>query len=173
MLQLAYGKTPMRHSAFTAILLAGTIGLLAGCGRHPEQKETALALPQGTSMRPTGITALKVNLGAADPFTKSDVANYFAVHNLPMNGGAMGDFQVANLEFLTSKQASDRLAGEPTGLGDNDRVGFATLTGKFIFSGPPKAKNAAFSSAYALFDATTGNLLMNGTLESEKGDKPK
>jgi hypothetical protein len=80
---------------------------------------------------------------------------------------------VADLEFLTAKQASDRLAGEPTGLNDNDRVGFATLTGKFIFSGPSNTKPATFSSAYALFDAATGNLLMDGTLESGKGDNPR
>ncbi|MGA2636271.1 hypothetical protein [Methylocella sp.] len=159
--------------AITAILVAGTVGLLAGCGRHEEQKETPLPLPQGTPKRPTGLPGLTVNPGAPEPFTKSDVAAYFATHNLPLNAGAKGDFTVANLEFLTAKQASDRLAGEPTGLNDNDRVGFATLTGKFIFSGPSNTKPATFSSAYALFDAATGNLLMDGTLESGKGDNPR
>ncbi len=159
--------------AITAILVAGTIGLLAGCGRHEEQKETPLPLPQGTPKRPTGMPALTVSPGAPEPFTKSDVASYFAAHNLPLNAGAKSDFEVANLEFLTARQASERLSGEPTGLNDNDRVGFATLTGKFIFSGPSNTKPATFSSAYALFDAATGNLLMDGTLESGKGDEPR
>jgi hypothetical protein len=124
-------------------------------------------------MRPTGFAALKANSTAPEPFTKTDVVAYFSAHNLPMNAGAKNDFQVDSLEFLTSKQASDRLAGEPTGLNDNDRVGFATLTGKFIFSGPPNTKPATFARAYALFDATTGNLLMDGTLEGAKTDSSK
>lgn len=162
----------MRLAAFTVILCAGIIPLIAGCNRHPEQKETALHLPQGTPKRPHGFAALKVDANAPEPFTQSDVVTYFASHNLPMNAGAKGDFQVAKLEFLTSKQASERLAGEPTGLGDNDRVGFVTLTGKFAFTGPPKSKVATFRSAYALFDATTGNLLMDGSLESTDGNEP-
>jgi hypothetical protein len=163
----------MHRAIWTAILVTGIVGLLAGCDRHPKQEEKALQLPQGTPKRPIGFSALKVTPGAPEPFTKSDVANYFAEHNLPLNRGPKTDFQVADLEFLTSKQASDRLAGEQTGLEDDHPVGFATLTGKFVFSGPPNAKTATFSKAYALFDATTGNLLMDGTLESENRDAPK
>jgi hypothetical protein len=156
----------MRDRARAAILLVAACGVLAGCERRPEQKETPLPLPQGTAKRPVGMAALTANPSAPEPFAQADVAAYFASHNLPMNIGAKGDFQVINLEFITSAQASQRLQGEPTGLDDNDRVGFATLTGKFIFSGPSNTKPAAFASAYALFDAKTGNLLMDGTLES-------
>jgi hypothetical protein len=163
----------MRRIARAAFIFAATTGLLAGCGRHEEQKEKPLPLPQGTPQRPVGMKALPVDPSAPEPFAKSDVAAWLAAHNLPMNAGAKGDFAVANLEFITAKEASGRLAGEPIGLGDNDRVGFATLTGTFVFSGPPHTKPATFSSAYALFDAKTGNLLMDGTLESGKGDNPK
>ncbi len=163
----------MHRNARAAILFAAAMALLAGCGRRPEQKETPLPLPQGTPNRPVGMKALSVNPGAAEPFSKADVAAWLAAHNLPLNAGAKTDFTVANLEFLTAKQASDRLAGEPTGLPDNDRVGFATLTGTFVFSGPPHTKPATFASAYALFDAASGNLLMDGSLESGKGDNAR
>jgi hypothetical protein len=158
----------MYHATWTAIVVAGTLGLLAGCDRHPKQEAKALQLPQGTPKRPVGFSALKVNPGAAEPFTKNDVAGYFAEHNLPRNRGAKTYIQVADLEFITSKQASERLAGEPTGLDDSHQVGFATLTGTFVFSGPPNAKPATFAKAYALFDAETGNLLMDGTLDGER-----
>ena len=127
--------------------------------------------PAGPAKRPQGSAALTVKAGAAEPFTKDDVAAYFKTHNLPMNSSSTSDFRVDALEFLTSKQVTDRLQGASPGLADNDRVAFATLTGTFIFGGPPKGKIARFSRAYAVFDATSGNLLMAGTLD--QAEQPK
>ena len=43
-------------------------------------------------------------------------------------------------------------------------VGFVTLAGSLIFAGPPGTEPVEFSRGYAVFDVTTGNLLMFGTL---------
>ena len=123
--------------------------------------------PAGLAKRPQGSAALTVKAGA-EPFTKDDVAAYFKTHNLPMNASSTSDFRVDALEFLTSKQVADRLQGASPGLADNERVALATLTGTFIFTGPPQgktSKTARFSRAYAVFDAASGNLLMAGTLD--------
>jgi hypothetical protein len=89
-----------------------------------------------------------------------------------MISGTPGQFRVDKLEFLTSKQVSDRLQGVSTGLGDNVRIGFVTLVGTFVVSSPKNSKSATFTSAYAASDAATGKLLMDGTLDSGKGASP-
>jgi hypothetical protein len=167
----------MRYTALTAILLATTAGLLAGCRQKsvepPAAKSgVALELPKGKPTRPQGLAAIKAKPGAPAPFSKDDVANYFTTHNLPRLSAKTGQVHVVSLEFLSSKQVSDRLQGEPTGLPDGDPVGFATLSGTFTVFGPPKAKPATFSSAYAAFDGTTGNLLIAGVLASRKSNGP-
>jgi hypothetical protein len=157
------------------LLLLGILGLLASChdrDDHGEQKRIALHAPAGTPKRPQGMTALTVHAGAAEPFTKADVVTYFKSHNLPKNAGALAQFQVDTLEFMTSKDVNQRLQGVSTGLADNDRVGFVTLSGTFVFTGPGSdRKSATFNRAYAVFDAATGNLLMICTLE--RTDKPQ
>jgi hypothetical protein len=62
-------------------------------------------------------------------------------------------FHMESLEFLTSEQVSERLQGVSTVLEDNDRVGFVTLTGTFVFSAPKNSNPATFESAYAVFRA--------------------
>ena len=161
----------MHKKHLSLLLLLAGLSLLAGCEgcrhRHPDDEKIALKLPVGTPKRPQGSTALTVNPGAAQPFTQLDVVNYFKTHNLPKNGGDQSQFQVSSLEFLTSQQVSQRLQGEPTGLADNDKIGFVTLTGQFIFTGPP-GRSARFSQANAAFDAKTGTLLRIGTLDEQQ-----
>jgi hypothetical protein len=162
----------MRPLVRTVILLSGLLGLLAGCHRQPgKQKEMPLSLPQGTPKHPHGLKALTVNPGAPEPFTQNDVANYFSSHPFPMNDGPAGQVHVDSLEFMTSAQVSQRLQGVPTGLDDAERVGFATLSGTFVFSGPSQTHAATCSSAYAVFVASTGRLLMDGSLECGKGPR--
>ena len=160
----------MRCTRITAIVLAAASGLLQGCHQQPAQpspeapKGIVFQLPTSKPLRPQGLPAIAATKGASSTFSKSDVVNYFTTHNLPRLAGKPGQVHVVSLEFLTSKQVSDRLNGEQTGLPDGDPVGFATLSGTFAVSGPPSAKHVRFSSAYAAFDGTTGNLLMVGTL---------
>jgi hypothetical protein len=161
----------MRMTSHSAILLAAAAYLVSGCHHHPpEQQPVAMQMPQGTPMHPHGIPALKVNPSAPQPFTQTDVANYLATHNLPLNAGDPSQFHVASLEFITAKQAQDRLQGEATGLDDIERVGFVTLTGTFTFSGPGNVKPATFTGAYAIFVASTGSLIMDGTLDNQKNN---
>jgi hypothetical protein len=163
-------KNPVSSITFTAILFAAASGLLAGCHQQPAQpspeppKGIVFQLPTAKPMRPQGLAAIKAVKGASSPFAKSDVVNYFTTHSPSRFFGKPGQVHVVSLEFLTSKQVSDRLHGESTGLPDGDPVGFATLSGTFGVSGPPPAKHMIYSSAYAAFDGSTGNLLMAGTL---------
>ncbi|HTW81385.1 MAG TPA: hypothetical protein VME23_17695 [Terracidiphilus sp.] len=159
----------MRIQPLAAILLAAAAGAFAGCHRHsPEQQKIAMQLPQGTPMHPHGIPALKVKPGP-QPFTQADVAAFFATHSFLLDQPDPNQIHVSNLEFITAAQARDRLQGESTGLDDSATVGFVTLTGTFTFSGPMATKTATFSSAYAIFSASTGALIMDGSLEPGKG----
>jgi hypothetical protein len=170
----------MHRTVLSMLLVIAGLGLFAGChhdrdekgeNEKGEQKKLALHPPTGTPKRPQGMTALTIKPGA-EPFSKQDVVAYFQTHNFPKNVGSVAQFQVDTLEFITSKDVSQRLHGVSTGLEDNARVGFVTLTGTFIFTGPgSNRKSATFNRAYAVFDAANGNLLMVGTLEQT--DKPR
>jgi len=158
----------MNTKSVGILLLLGGLGFVAGCHRpQPNEEKIAMKPPQGTPKRPQGSAALTVHPGAAQPFTLQDVVNYFKTHNLPKNGGDLSQIQASSLEFLTSKEVSQRLQGEPTGVDDNDKIGFVTLTGQFVFTGP-SGQSARFNQAYAAFDAATGNLLMIGTLGQQQ-----
>jgi hypothetical protein len=161
----------MRRSLIAAlvVIVLGGLGWLTwttyfGPG---EQKKLALIPPKGTPHAPVGMKALNVRPGA-EPFTREDVSGYFQTHNLPRNRGSNADFQVEQLEFLSARELQERLQGVLSGLPDNARVGFVTLRGTIIFTGPPSAdrKPATFERAYAVFSAATGNLVMVGTLDS-------
>ena len=113
----------MNRKSIGIVLFLGGLGFVAGCHRsQPGEEKIAMKPPQGTPKRPQGSAALTVRAGAAQPFTQLDVATYFKTHNLPKNGGDLSQIQVSSLEFLTSKEVSQRLQGEPTGVDDNDRI---------------------------------------------------
>ena len=144
----------MKQIAFTIALAAAL--LTAASAQTGAQGK--ISPPSGKPQRPSGLPALKT------PFTINDVASFFKNHNLPKNNTATSAFTVASLEFITAADVSKRLPGVSTGLDAWEKVGFATLTGTFQFSGPPGGKASGMSQkAYALFDVATGNLLMVGT----------
>ena len=145
------------HSLLIAKLL-----LIGGLSLDPSAKH-AMPVPNGQAQRPIGISAIQVSEKGTHPFTQQDVALYFQTHNLPHNLSPNSEFAVDSLEFLTSAEVSVILNGESTGLEDKDVIGFARLSGHFVFSGPG-GKTARFQHAYAAFDAVNGNLLMIGTL---------
>jgi hypothetical protein len=51
-----------------------------------------------------------------------------------------------------------------SGLGDQETVALAKLSGTLVFAGPRGTAPAQFESGYAVFDAASGNLLMFGAL---------
>ena len=127
----------------------------------------ALPLPKGTPVAPVGMKALTVGPDPVAPFTREDVAAYFENHNLPRNLGSKADIQVEGLEFITTKDVRSRLSGAAPDRGEDVRIGFATLRGTFVFTGPPQSgKSVKFDRAYAIFDASSVNLLMAGTLDA-------
>jgi outer membrane murein-binding lipoprotein Lpp len=162
----------MNMKVLGRIMVVAWLSVLAGCScKAKPQEKIALKPPTGTPKRPQGMAALTVKPGPA-PFTKEDVTAYFKTHKFPKNQGSADQVQVDNLEFITSGEVTKRLQGVSTGLGESERVAFATLSGPFVFTGP-KTKPVRFQSGYAVFDAITGNLLMVGTLEQAKSDQPR
>jgi hypothetical protein len=99
----------------------------------------ALPLPKGTPVAPVGMKALTVGPDPVAPFTREDVAAYFENHNLPRNLGSKADIQVEGLEFITTKDVRSRLSGAAPDRGEDVRIGFATLRGTFVFTGPPQS----------------------------------
>jgi hypothetical protein len=127
------------------------------------QKPIALSAPKGKPKRPRGLVALSLPEKGVQALTVDDVAKYFKTHNLPMNMGSTADIRVEKVEIMTDRELAARLDGASTGIGPNEKVALATLGGVFIFTGPPGSKPSRFTSAYAVFDAKNGNLLMAGT----------
>ena len=153
----------MNRKLFVVVLFAA-LSLLAAC-RDDKPKTGTVAPPTGPAKRPVGVKALPAQPGPT-PFTQADVATYFQTHNLARNSTPASSIHVDRLEFIQSSDVTRRLDGERTGLEDTANIGFATLSGDFLFTGPSGTHPARFTSAYAAFDATTGNLLMFGTLAS-------
>jgi hypothetical protein len=161
-----------RQTIYVAMLVVAS-SWMSGCQscNHEPKNAVRMPMPTGTPARPQGMKALTVRAGT-EPFTKADVTQYIRTHALPKSLGDPSQIDVSNLEFLTARQATDRLRGASTGLSDGDRVALATITGRLIFTGPPQSKPVAFRSAYVLFDAVSGNLVMMGTLEAGENQPP-
>jgi hypothetical protein len=161
----------------TVPALALLLGLPA-CDRHEKshegqtkQKKMALKLPEGTPNKPTGMAALDMS-NAAGAFSASALTAYFKTHNLPMNMGNAADIHVDNVEFMTDHELGARLDGVSTGLGADAKVVLVSLSGLFVFTGPPKSRIARFSHAYAVFDAATGNLMLAGVRGEKTEQQP-
>lgn len=160
----------MKRNLSLILLALAAVAVLSGCDRD-KPKTGKVSLPSAPPRAPQGMHALSAGPGP-EPFSKADVAAYLVKHNLPRNQGSATSIQVDNLEFLSSSDVSARLAGVQTGMAGNARLGFATLRGEFLLTGPSGTKTARFTRAYAAFDAASGNLLMVGTLPEEDDSKP-
>jgi hypothetical protein len=158
-----------RHLVFLGALALFTV--LVGCNScvHEPKGAKKLPMPTGTPKRPQGLTAITPSPGP-QPFTAADVETYVKTHRLAHSIGDPSQIKVDSLEFITARDASTRLSGAKTGLGDDERVGFAVISGPMVFTGPPPGKPVQFIRGYVIFDAVSGNLLMSGTLERAKGD---
>jgi hypothetical protein len=135
------------------------------------QKPVALKLPEGKPMRPVGLAALDISAGRESAYSVEAVQKFLQTHNLPRNMGPMADIHVVRVEILTDQEVSARLNGESTGLGPNDKVVLATLSGIFIFHGPAKNPPVRAKYAYAAFDSASGNLMMAGTFSADAAKK--
>lgn len=143
---------------------------VAGCKRpHRPENAVEMKMPEGTPKRPQGMHALAAK-GGAEPFSKDDVTQFIQTHRLAKSVGDISKLSVESMEFITAREVTVRLQGASTGLPDDQHVAFVIIRGPIYFTGPPRVTPApvAFDTAYALFDAVTGNLLMSGTLEKSK-----
>lgn len=127
--------------------------------------------PTRPSQRPTGIPAISPTLQQIPAFSKQDVSNYVNTHAMPGNLAPRANVRV--LQFLCGPVAPTLTAilGGPitTGLPDDTLVCFVELQGTFIFAGPavpsadhPQRQQVSFTLGFEVFDATTGNLLIEG-----------
>jgi hypothetical protein len=111
-----------------------------------------------------GIPAIHPHLAvpagsSAATFTTDDVRQYVLSHPVWM-ATTTGPVTVAQITFMTSGALSVQLNGESIGRPDTALVCYAELHGVFSFPGP--ATNTTAHTAYEVFDAQTGNLIMVG-----------
>jgi hypothetical protein len=158
-------------------MLVACLGLIAvlafaGCGStstgNGGGNKLKYALPTGTPLQPVGATAITPTSKDTPAFTKDDVIRYVKTHNIPFNIASLSDISSVQVSFITSKEVNDRLNRSNTNIPDNYLLCFVELTGKFEFPGPPDANGkptlGVYQSAYEVFDAKTGNLLLGGGL---------
>ena len=128
------------------------------------------SLPSGRTVvtYPPGIPAIHPQSGSAQTpgspaFTAADVTHYIQTQGfIRTTSGAVP--AIAQIEFITAQEASALLQGESIGRPDNALVCYVVLTGSFRANGPvpPGATIPIVHTAYEVFDAHTGNLLMYG-----------
>jgi hypothetical protein len=125
-------------------------------------------LPTGNGQPITGVAAITPHLPAIPSFTIDDMAAYVRNHPLPdtlaVGGTSAGSPTILRNTFLASGEAST-LLGSLTGRPDGALLGFVELQGSFAFTGAVPAPPIVYPYAFVLFDAQTGNLLMDGGLQ--------
>jgi|SRR5579884_901008 hypothetical protein len=112
---------------------------------------------------PPGVPAIRPHIAGIPSFTAADVAQYIKTGS-SIRTISRAVPAITKTEFITAQQASNLLQGESIGRPDNALVCYVELRGPFHVEGPlPQgASNPTLSTAYELFDAQTGNLLMWG-----------
>ena len=159
-----------REIALFGILFLSAAVIPRDSHAQESDKTPQIKVPTAKPQQAQGTKALEVKQGLA-PFTKEDITQYVRTHRLAKTVGDLSQLQVESVEYITAREVKNRLRGVSTGLPDKQRVAFAIIRGPVYFSGPPGSKPVAFDRAYALFDASTGNLLMSGTLDTARPSK--
>lgn len=125
---------------------------------------------EASSASGPGMIAIRPTLSSGNArFTAADVQAYFQAHPAPpqMSLAPGSTAKILSIDFITSKEASQRMNGESVGLPDDALVCYVQLSGPFLLdrvSSPPSAKPIPPSNtATVVFDAQTGNILVSGT----------
>src|SRR5262249_22504921 len=155
----------MRKSMLAFCLGIFVIFALISCGSTSTNGGTSrlkLAPPATTPQQPVGVKAITPTSDRIPAFTKEDVIRYVRTHNMPFNDATLSDITDVQVSFITSKEVNALLDRQNTYIPDNYLLCYVTLTGKFVFSGPPtndgKTPSATYQRAFEVFDAKTGNL---------------
>ena len=119
----------------------------------------------GRNQKPMGIP-LSLTSAPADKacFTVDDVKEYVTTHAIPQ-AGVISDkpAKILSIEFITGKEASERMKGDSVGVEDNAPVCYVVLYGPFqMGSVPPGAKPLVSDRGFEIFDGRTGRLLVWG-----------
>lgn len=117
----------------------------------------------GRNQQPMGITLSLTSAPADKPcFTVDDVKAYIKTHAIPRAGTVSGKpAKILSIDFITSKEASERMKGDSIGLADNAPVCYVELYGPFITGSVPYgAKPLVSNRGVEIFDARTGRLLV-------------
>ena len=93
-------------------------------------------------------------------FTEADAIQFAKSYKMVRETGTNSRHAV-NAKFMTSK-AAGVLLDTPIGVGDNDLVCVVELKGKTTISAPGSQDTGDFQNAYLVFDAQSGNLLVEG-----------
>jgi len=129
-----------------------------------------------TTMRPTGVPAIKPTIPGAGPttpaFTVADVTAYHTTyHTVADISGyyGVGDYassvlpRIVKVEFLTEKALRARIP-DSTGLPDDTLLCYVQYSGSFVLVPPPGVQRPVSIWPYAIevFDAHTGNRMIAG-----------
>jgi len=116
-----------------------------------------------------GLTAIPVSRpGQVPAFTTEELGRFAETHPIP--NLVMIDIKTRVIKVdcgQTEKSVSSLLRGKETGLPDGTRLCYVELQGRFAISGPrsvskPPRATSIFNTAFEVFDANTGNLLLSG-----------
>jgi hypothetical protein len=118
----------------------------------------------GPDAPPLGGPAIAPRSDCTPSFTAQDVLDYENAHPFgAMRVQAVGKPKITKIWFITSAEASGQMQGESTGLFDDALVCYVEFYGTFHVYGPPGSKPGEHTgTAVQVFDAHTGNLLVEG-----------
>ncbi len=125
----------------------------------PPSLATLRALPTSPGGPPGG-TAIHPTLSGTDPatpnFTAADVRAYFAAQQAP---GTTPQYTITDIVFMTSDELQARMGRDPK-IGANRLVCVVQMSGTFTHSAFAGATPFMSDVAFKVFDAHTGNLLI-------------
>jgi hypothetical protein len=153
------------------ILLIVSMSVASACARKTNEPTSSTKAPTpvpivepatgAVGLTASGVPAIAV-AAAGSKITQSDVREYVLSHPLP------GKIKTANVTivsttFLPNQEVSAMLHTPRIGVSAQEAMCVVVLSGKFTFSGPPKA-SATFPIAVEVFNARTGHLVQYGGL---------
>jgi hypothetical protein len=139
----------------------GTTGTGLASGTAPEIPPN-LQRPQGPTVpsQPQGVPGIVITINRGSlAFTTDDARNYIQAH--PMAGDQQET--ITRVEFLPTSKVQQLLHGDTIGTPPNYMLCYAQLQGVFTFTSWDGTL-LTFNTGVMVFDAHTGNLLLEGGL---------
>ncbi|GCE21730.1 hypothetical protein [Dictyobacter kobayashii] len=161
--------------AILLILLAIGGWFIIRPGTTPSSVSSTHCTPPTAPANSIGAPAIKPHLCTTPTFTVDDVRQYIKVHGFQgMRISSVTPISIASIKFVSSKEASQLMKGESTGVADDAIVCYVRVTGQFPApSGPPTGRidkkstptpQPVYNSGEEVFDGTTGNMLVMGIM---------